>query len=113
MRRRRAEAGQATIEFVAVIPLLAVVALAAGQWLAAGSARELARHAAEAGAVALFEGTGAADAARQAVPGADRGRLRVTVRGRRVTVTVRPETVVPGIGDLLDATAVAVAGGRA
>jgi len=102
--------GQGTVEFVALVPLLLLVALAAGQWLAAGAARELARTAAEAGAVALLQGGEAADAARRAVPGADRRRLRVVVRGRRIAVTVRPASVVPGVAALLDATAVAVAG---
>jgi hypothetical protein len=102
--------GQGTIELVALAPLVLLVALAVAQWLAAGAARELARHAAEAGAVALLEGGQARDAALRAVPDADRRRLRVVVRGRRVAVTVRPTTVVPGLADLLVARAVAVAG---
>ena len=95
--RRRATSGQATVEFVAVVPLLLLAALAIGQWLAAGAARELARAAAEAGAIARLQGDGPADAAvaaRAAVPGADRDRLHIVVRGRRVAVTVRPVTVV-------------------
>lgn len=117
MRRvLREGAGQATVEFVAVVPLLLLAALAIGQWLAAGAARELARAAAEAGAIARLQGDGPADAAvaaRAAVPGADRDRLHIVVRGRRVAVTVRPVTVVPGVAALLDATAVAVAGEHA
>lgn len=113
MRRRASVSGQGTVEFVAIVPLVVLVALAAGQWLAAGSARELARAAAEAGAVALLQDRPAADAARRAVPGADRSRLRIVVHGRRIAVTVRPATVVPGVAGLLDATAVAVAGAGA
>jgi len=109
-RRSAGTHGQGTVEFVALVPLLVLVALAAGQWLAAGAARELARTAAEAGAVALLQGDPAVDAARRAVPGAERGRLRIVVRGARVAVTVRPRAVVPGVAGLLDATAVAVAG---
>jgi len=111
MSRRSARIrGQGTVEFVALVPLLLLMALAAGQWLAAGAARELARTAAEAGAVALLQGGAAADAARRAVPGAERGRLRIVVRGSRVAVTVRPTSVVPGVAGMLEATAVAVAG---
>lgn len=111
MRQRlRDRSGQGTIELVALAPLVLLVALAVAQWLAAGAARELARHAAEAGAVAMFEGGQARDAAFAAVPGADRNRVRVVVRGRRVAVTVVPASVVPGLGDLVVARAVAVAG---
>jgi len=49
--------GQASVELVALLPLAALIALAIGQLLAAGSARELAGNAAEAGAAALLQGT--------------------------------------------------------
>ena len=50
------EVGQASVELVALLPLAALIALAIGQLLAAGSARELAGNAAEAGAAALLAG---------------------------------------------------------
>ena len=64
-----------------MLPLLVAVALALGQLLAAGAARELAGHAAEAAAIAIGRGEDPRDAARDALPGWSRERLRV--RGRR------------------------------
>src|SRR5215210_5409105 len=61
--------GQSTVEVVAMLPLVAIVAFAALQILAAGLAAELADHAAEAGAVAILEGTDPHDAAKHAIPG--------------------------------------------
>ena len=69
LERARRQRGQATVELVAMLPLLFVVAFAAAQLLMAGAAAEYAGHAAEAGAVALLEGRDAAAAARSAVPG--------------------------------------------
>ncbi|TML02411.1 MAG: hypothetical protein E6G41_15460 [Actinobacteria bacterium] len=102
MRRDR---GQATIEVVGALPLLVAVALAAGQALAAGVARELADHAAEAGAVALLQDADPADGARRALPGWARDRMTVRVTGRAVRVSLRPPSVVPGAGRLLAAEA--------
>ena len=48
--------GQASVELVALVPLATLIALAIGQLLAAGAARELAGNAAEAGAAALLQG---------------------------------------------------------
>ncbi len=52
----RGERGQATVELVAMLPLMAGIAVLVLQLLAAGAARELAGHAAEAGAVAMLQG---------------------------------------------------------
>lgn len=110
MRQR----GQATVELVALLPLLIAVALAAGQALAAGVAHELAGQAAQAGAMALVQGDGdAAAAARDALPGWSRDRVRVVVRGRRVRVVVRPVAVLPGLAGRLTADRTADAGPRA
>jgi hypothetical protein len=105
-----AERGQAAVELVALLPLLAAVALGALQALAAGAAFELAGHAAHSGAVALAEGRDGAAAARAAVPGWSRGRIAVTVRGSRVRVRLTPPALVPGLGSRLAATATADAG---
>ena len=110
MRRPHGQAGQATVELVAVLPLLAAVALAAGQVLAAGAASSFAGHAAEAGAVAILEGGAAGDAARAAVPGWSRGRMEVAVEGKTVRVALRPPTLFPPLAGLLTAHATAVAG---
>jgi hypothetical protein len=105
--RRRAEAGQATVELVAALPLLVAVALAAFQVLAAGLARELADHAAEAGAVAALQDADAAAAARRAIPGWARSRLTVSVARDTVHVRLRPPALVPGTSSLLTASATA------
>jgi nitrogen fixation protein FixH len=109
-RRVRGERGQASVELVALAPLVVAVVLAVAQVLAAGAARELAGHAAEAGAVALLQGADAGAAARHAVPGWSRGRLRVRVEQRRVRVRLRPRAFVPGLAGLLEATGAADAG---
>lgn len=109
-RARACERGQATVELVAMIPLLFVVVFAAAQLLMAGAAAEYAGHAAEAGAVALLEGTDAAAAARGAVPGWSRSGIEVVVHGRSVRVAVRPQPLVPPLARLLTAHAHAEAG---
>jgi hypothetical protein len=103
-------AGQATVELVAMMPLAALVALTAGQLLAAGAARELAGNAAGAGAAALVQGLDPRQAARDAVPGWSRRRVEVHVEGRRVRVRMRPVAVIPGLDGRLAATSVADAG---
>jgi hypothetical protein len=104
------EAGQASVELVALAPLVVAVVLAAAQLLAAGAAAALADHAAEAGAVALLQGGDPAVAARSAVPGWSRSRMAVRVRGRRVRVRMRPPAPVSSLGALLEATREADAG---
>ncbi len=112
-RRGRARAGargQAAVELVGILPILVAVALAAAQLLAAGVARELAGHAAQAGAMALLQGGEPARAARDAVPGWARDRMTVAVRGRRVEVVLRPPAPARAVADGLAARAVATAG---
>jgi hypothetical protein len=106
---RRGAAGQASIELVAILPLLAAVALAAAQVLAAGAAWAFAGHAAEAGAIALLEGGAAPGAARAAVPGWSRERMAVTVEGGVVRVALRPPVLFPPLAGVLTAHAEAVA----
>lgn len=110
VRRSRGDAGQASVELVAMLPVLVAVALACGHVLAAGAAREHAGGAAEAGAIALLRGEDAADAAREALPGWSRDRVAVRVGDRAVRVRVEPIAVVPGVADLLAATVTAHAG---
>lgn len=102
--------GQASVELVALAPFVVVAVLAAAQLLAAGAARELADHAAEAGAVALLQDADPRRAAREAVPGWSRGRLHVRVDARRVRVRLRPRTFLPGLATLLETTGEADAG---
>jgi hypothetical protein len=107
---RPAPAGQASVEFVALLPLAALIALAIGQLLAAGAARELAGNAAEAGAAAILQGADPVAAARDALPGWSRERAAVRVAGRRVEVRVRPRALLPALAESLVATASADAG---
>lgn len=93
-----------------MLPLLVAVGLALGQVLAAGAARELAGHAAEAAAIALSRGADAREAGRAALPGWSRDRLDLEVHGRRVTATVRPLPFVPPLADHLQASVTADAG---
>ncbi|HEX2087497.1 MAG TPA: hypothetical protein VHF89_17570 [Solirubrobacteraceae bacterium] len=102
--------GQASVELVAIVPLLVAVGLGVGQLLAAGAARELAGHAAEAAAIALGRGGDPEDAAREALPGWSRERLEIDVDRRRVTATVRPLPLVPPLADRLEASVTADAG---
>ncbi len=108
--RVAADSGQASVELVGLVPLAAVLALAAAQLLAAGAARELAGHAAQAGAMALLQEADPRAAALEAIPGWSRGRVVVRVAGRRVRVRLRPRTLMPGLAELLEARAEADAG---
>src|SRR4051794_41603184 len=90
MAMHHREGGQASVELVALLPLAALVVLAIGQLLAAGSARELAGNAAEAGAAALLQGSDPTAAARAALPGWSRERTTVHVAGRRGEGPRRP-----------------------
>jgi hypothetical protein len=108
----RSARGQAAVEVVGMLPLLAVAGVAVLQLLAAGAAHEYAGHAAEAGAIALADGREAKEAARDALPGSSRRRLDVRVDGRRVRVRLRPPSVIRRVGDLLAAEATADAGPR-
>jgi hypothetical protein len=94
-----AERGQATVELAALLPLLAVIALAAYAMLAGLAAAEQAGTAAEAGAIALLQDRDAAAAARESLPDDVRRSAAVDVEGRRVTVSVRPR--VPLVAGLL------------
>jgi len=106
----RGQAGQASVELVALGPLLVIVVLAAAQLLAAGAAGELADHAAEAAAIAILQGADPAAAARGAVPGWSRGRMSVSVAGRRVHVRIRPRAPISALARMLEAHATADAG---
>ena len=89
--RPQSSSGQATVEVVALLPLLLVVALAATTLLAGHAAREQAGLAAQAGAMAVLQGGDPREAARRALPDEARRRARVEIEGRRVTVTLRPD----------------------
>lgn len=100
--------GQATVELVALVPLLVVVGFAVTTVLAAGRASSAADVAAEAAAIAMIRGADGAEAARRTLAGHPRGSTAIRIRGGRVRVTVRPR--LPLLAGALTATAEADAG---
>jgi hypothetical protein len=108
----RRDSGQASVEVVALIPVLLVVVAAVAQVLAAGSARERAGAAAEAGAVALLQDSDPKPAIERAL-GHALDRSEFVVDKHHVRVTVRPRAFAPPLADLLAATAEADAGPEA
>ena len=105
MSRRGAERGQASVELLALLPLLLAVALGAAQVLAVGYASVLAGNAAEAAALALAGGGDPETAAHRALPGWSRKRLEVAVKGGDVRVRLRPPVLLPPLAGELEATA--------
>ena len=104
--------GQASVEAVALLPVLAVVVAAVLAVFAAGAASEAADAAAHAGAVALVQGRDAEAAAREALEGWSRRAATVDVAGSRVTVVVRPPVPVPFLARALEARTIAASGLR-
>ena len=104
------QAGQATVELVALLPLVLAVALVAAALLAGHNAGEHAGQAAQAGAMALLQGRDPREAARRALPPGVRDRATVDIRGRRVIVRVRPGLPMAAVAAILTATATADAG---
>jgi len=98
LRRTR---GQAQIELIAGLPLLALAALVALQLLAVGYAQSLADGAAEAGAIAAADGRDSDAAARAALPGWAEDRIDVDVGGGMVEVKLDPPALLPGLAGRL------------
>ena len=104
------EAGQATVELVALLPLLLIAAFAGAALVASHAAGEQAGQAAQAGAMALLQGGDPRAAARRALPSGPRRRAAIEVHGRRVTVRIRPDLPVAALDRALTGTATADAG---
>lgn len=105
MARRCAPAGgQATVELLAALPLIALAAAVALQLLLAGYALTLADGAAEAGALALAAGRSARAAAEGSLPEWATQRAEIVVRGGAVTVRLRPPSPLAALGDRLAVT---------
>lgn len=101
-RTAAGQAGQASVELVAGLPVLIAVGLVAFQLLAAGYAASLAGDAAEAGAMAIAAGKAPGPAVRGALPGwADRRIDLETDRGE-LTVRLRPPSPFAAIADELE-----------
>jgi hypothetical protein len=105
--RHRGVRGQATVETIALAPVIVAIGLAVLQLLAVGYASVLAGNAAEAGALALAAGTDARDGAKQALPGWSRARARVDVDEGRVEVHLRPPSPLEALADGLEVSATA------
>lgn len=99
--------GQATIETVALVPLLLVVGLGAMQLLAVGYASVLTGNAAEAGALAVAGGGDPRAAAQRALPGWSKARTRIEVRGGRVELRLRPPALLDALSERLEVRAAA------
>ena len=98
----KAERGQAAVEVLGVLPVVVALGLAVAQLLAAGYAAVLAGNAAEAGALALAGGADAEASARNALPGWSRAHASVGVDGGRVTVRLRPPSLVDAVARELE-----------
>jgi hypothetical protein len=94
MASGRSESGQASVEFVAALPLLAVVAFALWQAVVAGQAAWLAGSSARAAARASALGGDPRAAAAGLLPGSLRRRLRVDTPSPG---TVRVRVGVPAV----------------
>jgi hypothetical protein len=99
--------GQATIEAVAMVPVMVAIGLGILQLLAVGYASVLAGNAAEAGALALAAGEDGGAGAKQSLPGWSRARARVEVEGGRVEVRLRPPSPLHALADGLEVTGTA------
>lgn len=101
MSHRPGERGQASIELVALLPALALVALLVWQVAAAAHTWMTAQSAARAGARAAEVGAPARDAARAVMPRSGGRPIRVvdtTLDGwHRITVTGGIPEVLPGV----------------
>src|SRR5215204_1760609 len=96
MRRLTKASGQASVEFVALLPALAAFLVIAAQTAVVGWALWAAGNAARAGARAQEIGSDATSAARSALPGALR-RDAVIRDADGVRVKVRVPALVPGV----------------
>jgi hypothetical protein len=103
----RRQRGQATIETVALIPVMVAVGLGLLQLLAVGYASVVAGTAAEAGALALAAGADPRSGVEEALPGWSRARARIGVDGGRVEVHLRPPSPLETLGEKLEVTGTA------
>jgi len=95
------ERGQAAVEVVGTLPALLLLAVVLAQLLAVGYSAVLAGQGSEAGALALATGRDPRAAVRDALPGWARARMSVTTARGRVRVSLRPPSLVPGAGRVL------------
>jgi hypothetical protein len=99
--------GQATVETVALVPVLLAVGLGLMQLLAVGYASVLAGGAAEAGALALAGGRDPRAAAMEALPGWSEAGAKIAVEGGRVEIHLRPPSPLHALAERLEVTSAA------
>jgi|SRR5436190_13661199 len=99
---------QASIEVVALVPVLALVLACVWQAALAGLALNAAESASRSGARAALVGRPAAGAAMAALPASMRDGATVREAGGRVVVTVRVPSVVPGFAPEVSSSAAVV-----
>lgn len=107
MRRLAGEGGQAALELIGMLPVLVGLGLALTQLLAVGYSAVLAGNAAEAGALAAAARADAGASARRALPGWTRAGASVSVRGGRVTVRLRPPSLIASVARRLEVSSTA------
>jgi hypothetical protein len=107
---RSAECGQATIELVGFLPLAITLAFGAFTLISAYSARGTASSSAQAGAMALLQNQDPSEAAQNALPEGLKGKAKVIVAGRKVTVSVVPRGPIQTLNKQLVAKSSADAG---
>jgi hypothetical protein len=91
------EQGQAGIETLVALPLIALLLLAGMQALGVAAASVYGSAAAAAGARALARGAPPVAAARAELPGPFARRAQVQVAGGAVSVRIRVPSLVPGV----------------
>ena len=99
--------GQASVETIALVPVLLAVGLGIFQLLAVGYASVLAGNAAEAGALAVAAGRDARAGVKEALPGWSDSRAHIDVDGGRIAVHMRPPSPIDALADKLEVTATA------
>ena len=100
----RGSPGQASVELVAAAPFVLIAAVLCLQLLAAGYSLTLADGAVEAGALALATDRAPRAAVEAALPGWARDRLELESEGGRLTVRLRPPSLLPVVGRALEVT---------
>ena len=102
---RLPERGQASVELLGALPAVLVTGFVVFQLLAVGYAKVLAGNAAGAAALAAAGGGDARGAARAALPGWSRARMRVESRGGRIVVRLRPPSPLRAVARTLEVEA--------
>ncbi len=105
------ERAQASVELLGALPALLLLGLVLLQLLAVGYSATLAGSAAEAGALALAAGDDGHEGARRALPGWSRDQTDVDVAGGRVTVVLRPPSLLAIVSRTLAVESSARVGG--